>query len=103
MIRYGLVITLAIVIWNGARCGPLINYVYYFTNWALLATFFACLIGCILGNKPNYDHKSSRHLHACHHIMYTLGLLMSPVVVVMYWGLIHEKHLVEIQTKYVDD
>ena len=39
-------------------------------------------------------------MHALHHLMYTLMLFMNPVVVIMYWGLVHKDHIEERTTRF---
>ena len=36
-------------------------------------------------------------------MLYTFALFSAPVVVILYWGLIHSKHLVEIEEKYREE
>ena len=96
------------VTYNATRAGPVVNLVRYFTNWSLLATLFTVILSIIITADPESDITSNPsnkalHLHSLHHLMYTLTMFMNPVVVSMYWGLIHQDHLNEIRTLYKGD
>ena len=39
-------------------------------------------------------------MHAFHHIMYTLMLSMNPVVILVYWPLVHQEHKKFIYERY---
>ena len=98
-----MLIVLTCVTFNVTRAGPVVNLVRYFTNWSLLATYFTVIFGLIIGSNPSWDTNKAVNLHALHHLMYTLTMFMNPVVVLMYWGLIHQDHLNEIRTLYKGD
>mmetsp|Transcript_6537 Transcript_6537/g.11061 ORF Transcript_6537/g.11061 Transcript_6537/m.11061 type:complete len:248 (-) Transcript_6537:43-786(-) len=91
------------VIVNGFKTSPAIDMFTYFTNWSLWFIFFSALVGLLLGANPGYSVSSRPHLHALHHVFYTLMLFTQPVVMTVYWGLVHEKHLKDITTEYRSD
>jgi hypothetical protein len=71
------------------RIGPWINLFLFFTNWCVLFTLFTALIGIYLASNDKMTIKKAINLHALHHVSYTLTLFMTPVVVIMYWGIVH--------------
>ena len=73
------------------------------TNWGVFATLFNAAIGLILGNDPSYSFDVAPNLHALYHLTYTLMLFLNPVIVSVYWGVIHEKHLLDMAVKFADD
>ena len=88
------------VIGHTLICNPAINLLVYFTNWALLATFFTALFGTIIAFNPTYNNRTAKGLAMCHHLMYTIMLFIGPCVVSVYWMVVHQEHLQEIYTKH---
>ena len=68
----------------------------YFTNWSLMATTATCLLGTLISQNKDYTLKTAPNLFALHHLMYTLMLFMTPVVLLIYWGLVHEANIRDI-------
>jgi len=96
-------IVLLSVIYHGLLIGRPLDFLVFFTNWSLLATFFTVNIGIVLSRNPQYTHTTAQNLHAIHHLLYTLSLFSAPVVFIVYWGVIHTKHLQELDRKYKHD
>ena len=70
------------------------------TNWGVFATLINAATGIVLGNNPSYSFKVAPNLHALYHLTYTLMLFLNPIIVCVYWGLIHEDHLEEIKNEH---
>ena len=73
------------------------------TNWGVFATLINAVLGLILGNNPSYSFKHAPNLHAVYHLTYTLMLFLNPVIVSVYWGVIHKTHLKDMAVKFADD
>ena len=84
------------IIFNITRVGTFFDLITYITNWALLATFFTASLGMYLCMKPEMTPKSHPGLYAAHHGFYSLMLFLQPLVVIMYWGVVHDDHVIEI-------
>ena len=97
LVRLLLIITLLGVLMNALRIGPLSNLLVYFTNWSLIATLITCWLGYIIAGSRILKIDNAINMHALHHVMYTLSMFMNPVVFIMYWGVIHDKHIPEIK------
>ena len=74
----------------------------YFTNWAILSTYTTSFLGLIISRNLDNNLENAPNLHALHHLMYTLMLFMTPIVVIMYWGVVHEKYMEEIKAENSD-
>ena len=99
-IRRVLAFLLVGVMMNSARTGPISHLFTYFTNWAQWTTLLTACIGVAIAGNPDYSVKNSKSLYALHHLFYSLTMFMQPVVVIVYWGVVHEKHITEMTEKY---
>ena len=77
---------------NSLRLQPWINLFVFLTNWAVWAVNITAILGFIIASSPSLTPDRAPNMHCCHHIFYTLSLFLSPVVVLVYWLLIFEKH-----------
>ena len=102
-VRRFIFIALTYVIMRSCQIYPWTDMLTYFTNWGLLATYFTCISGTIISQNKGYTLKNAPNLHALHHLMYTLMLFMTPIVIVMYWGLVHKQALIEIREENKDE
>ena len=84
---------------NALRLNPVSHLLIYFTNWSLLSTLITCWLGYIIAGSRLLRIDNAINMHALHHVMYTLSMFMNPVVFIMYWGVIHDKHIPEIKHK----
>ena len=91
------------ILFNATRIGPLTNLVNFITNWGVFATLINAASGIILGNNPSYSFKVAPNLHALYHLTYTLMLFLNPIIVCVYWGLIHTDHMEEIAREHPGD
>ena len=71
-----------------------------FTNWCLLSSFFSSVLERLLTTNPEYTFEKAPNMHAVQHIFYTLTLFTNPVVIMMYWGLVHTEHLKDIKDEF---
>jgi hypothetical protein len=51
------------------------------------------VIGVKIANDLKSNLKSNVNLHAAHHFLYTLMMMITPMVVGLYWFIIHEKKI----------
>ena len=103
LMRFALFILVGLNVYNSLTITPFGVFIGYFTNWTLLITLSCILIGIFLAEFEFLTHEKWPNLHASHHILYSLMLFMNPIVVSVYWLLVHEEHLLEIATKYAHD
>ena len=87
VIAFAMVATLL----NSLRAGNFISLFIMLTNWTLWATLVTALLGLKLSNDPSLTFNSAPNMHALHHICYTIMIFLSPAVVTIYWGVVHEK------------
>ena len=102
-VRRFIFIALTYVIMRSCQIYPLTDMLTYFTNWALLVTYLTCISGTIISQNKCYTLKNAPNLHALHHLCYTLMLFMTPIVIVMYWGLVHKQALIDIREENKDE
>ena len=81
------------------------EFLYYFSNWAYLFTFYSVLNSfrscrqplnfgpdALKNKNPVQLRRILRH-HAIHHMLYTVSLMSNVVVVPIYWGFLHEDEI----------
>ena len=49
----------------------------------------------ILASQPHYDQVKALNLHSLHHMFYTIALFTQPIVILVYWGVVHEANVEE--------
>ena len=72
---------------------PLSNLYAKFTNWAMLLTF-AFISLCSYFALQTDIHKQPGKL-AVLHVLYELAFAFNVLVVILYWGVIHAKKIVD--------
>lgn len=82
---------------NSIRINPWQNLFVYFTNWSQWCILLTALLGFILASKPHYDQERALNIHALHHLFYTLSMFTQPVVILIYWGVVHQSNVKEIR------
>ena len=101
--RWLVVFINAFILINQVRADPFENIYKQATCWCLWATFFTALMGAILSGNPILTIRQAPHMHAFHHLCYTLMIFMTPAVIILYWTVIHDNHVKYIQQLYKDD
>ena len=91
MIRYLLLAVLLGQLTVGAVVMPLVNLVYYFTNWTLFITIFSVFYSIRAVN--NKELLKSMNFIATHHILYSFAICFNLVTVSVYWSLIHQGNM----------
>ena len=88
---------LSAVMANVLRLYGLFELCTFLTNWALMSTLLTAILGYTIGNNPNYTYSNKPILHSLHHLFYTLMMFLNPVIVSMYWAVVHKEHVQELK------
>jgi len=49
----------------------------------------------VIASSPRYVQSKALNLHAFHHLFYTLSMFTQPIVVLVYWGVVHQSNVEE--------
>jgi hypothetical protein len=80
---------------NSTRLHHWSSLFIYFTNWSQWCILITALLGMVIASSPRYAQSKAINLHAFHHLFYTLSMFTQPVVVLVYWGVVHESNVEE--------
>ena len=75
---------------------PLVNLIYYFTNWTLIISIISVGMSIRAVNDSENFPKSMHNL-ALHHLLYTVAIGFNLVTVCVYWTLIHKENMVVLK------
>ena len=94
MLRYACILACSLNIVLNLLAWPLMNMIYYFTNWTLLLTFYSIYYSSITVCDLEINKKVEKM--AIHHLLYTSSIIFNFITVSVYWILIHS----EIKIKF---
>lgn len=96
MLRKIVILVLSAVVANVLRLHGLFELCTFLTNWALISTLVTAILGHTLGSNPAYTQSLAPNLHSLHHLFYTLMMFLNPIIVSVYWAVIHKEHVQEL-------
>lgn len=96
MLRKIVIVILLGVMTNVLRLYGMFELFTYLTNWALMSTLFTAILGYTIGSNPAYTQSFAPNLHSFHHLFYTLMMFFNPIIVSVYWAVIHKEHVQEL-------
>ena len=103
IVRSAIVIIILSLFQNSLKLHHWSGLFTYLTNWSQWCILLTASLGLLLASKPHYCHKSAINLYALHHIFYTLALFTQPVVVLIYWAIVHESNIKEMREEAAGD
>ena len=88
---------------NVLRLYGLFELCTFLTNWALISTLVTAILGYTIGSNPAYTQSFAPNLHSFHHVFYTLMMFLNPIIVSVYWTIIHKEHMLDLTVDFKDE